>query len=86
MTDYDSWLTKPYDDLYDAETTVCINCAELHDTEENWECDYEGDADACITEKSSGRYGWSATYEGECPKCSAPFRKYESEEFYPDDY
>ena len=49
MSNYDNWLTKPYDDLYDAETTVDINCAELHDTEENWECEYEGDADACIT-------------------------------------
>ena len=80
MSNYDNWLTKPYDDLYDAETTVDINCAELHDTEENWECEYEGDADACITDESSGYRWWSITYKGACPKCGNAFSMTKGEE------
>jgi hypothetical protein len=80
MTDYDAWLQKPYQDMYDAEATVDINCAELHDDEEDWKCDYEGEADAVVTDKSSGRRWWEITYEGVCPKCEASFVKKDGDE------
>jgi len=58
----------------------------LHEEEENWKCDYKGEADAYVTDQSSGRYWWSVTYEGECPKCGEPFRKTDGDENFPDDY
>lgn len=78
--DYDAWLEKPYQDMYDAEATVNINCAEQHEEEDDWKCEYEGEADACITKKESGRRWWSITYEGECPKCGASFVVTEGDE------
>lgn len=71
---YDAWLTKPYDDLYASETTVSIVCSD--DKEEgDLCCDYEGEADAYITDEEKGRWYWSVTMEGECPMCGAPFTK-----------
>lgn len=76
---YDNWLEKPYQDLYASETTTNIVCSEFHEDEETWECDYEGEVDAYITDESSGRRYWSVTMEGECPKCGASFTKTEGD-------
>lgn len=75
---YDNWLEKPYQDLYDSETTVSIVCSDDKEEGDPY-CDYEGEADAYITDESSGRRWWSKTIEGDCPKCGAPFTKTEGD-------
>lgn len=73
--DYDAWLEKPYQDMYENEATRTFNCAENNDLcedEENEDglpyCDFEGEVD-CYTESSKGRGWWEVKYIGECPKC-----------------
>jgi hypothetical protein len=78
MTNYDAWLEKPYQDQYDAEVTRNLICSEDKEEGDPY-CDYEGEADACVTDESSGKRWWSVTYEGECPKCGASFRQTEGD-------
>lgn len=83
---YDNWLTKPYDDLCDKESSVDYNCAEHHEDEEDWACDYEGYTDVILTKSESGRRWWENTYEGKCPKCGASFTKTEGDSDDGDDW
>ena len=74
--DYDAWLEKPYQEMYDREATHWFNCSEVNELDPDEEkqedglpyCDFEGDVD-CYTESSSGRGWWEIKYIGECPKC-----------------
>lgn len=73
--DYDAWLEKPYQDMYDNETTHTFSCAEVNELSEEEEnedglpyCDFEGEVD-CYSESSSGQGWWEVKYIGECPKC-----------------
>ena len=73
--DYDEWLQKPYQDMYDKEDTRHFSCAESNELDPDGEqedglpyCDFEGDVD-CYVEEERSRHHWEITYTGECPQC-----------------